>query len=62
MPCNPEHVFHLECLLNWANMNYTCPICRTPVITCPEEIKLYEIMQQRNLMNIHEDDLTSSIV
>ena len=52
----------MECLLNWANMNYTCPICRTPVITCPEEIKLYEIMQQRNLMNIHEDDLTSSIV
>jgi len=28
LKCNIDHVFHIECLLNWANHNYTCPICR----------------------------------
>ena len=30
--CNDEHIFHLDCLLNWADHNYTCPICRQPII------------------------------
>ena len=45
LPCNTEHVFHKKCLLEWAQQSYTCPICRTPVISSENEIKLYEIMQ-----------------
>ena len=46
--CNLEHVFHLECLLSWADHNYTCPICRQPIIKSRKEIELYEMMQSRN--------------
>ena len=42
--CNVDHLFHMECLLSWANHNYTCPICRQPVIASRDEINLYEMM------------------
>ena len=57
-----DHVFHIECLLSWADHNYTCPICRQPIIRSEEEIQLYETMQQRNQMNQHEDALGSGVL
>ena len=45
LPCNVDHLFHIECLLNWANHNYKCPICRQPIIASRSEIDFYEIMQ-----------------
>ena len=51
LSCNIDHLFHIECLLSWANHNYTCPICRQSIITSRNEIKFYEMMQQRNQMN-----------
>ena len=51
LTCNPEHVFHIECLLNWADHNYTCPICRQAIIQSADEIAFYEMMQQRNQLN-----------
>ena len=62
LPCNIDHLFHIECLLNWANHNYTCPICRQSIITSRAEINFYALMQQRNLMNQHEDDLSSGVM
>ena len=62
LPCNTTHIFHKECLLSWAEQSYTCPICRKPVITSENEIKLYEMMHQRNQMNEHEDDLASGVI
>lgn len=44
LKCNPEHVFHKECLLSWANHNYTCPICRQPVIEAAAHIAMYEMV------------------
>jgi len=46
--CNVDHLFHMECLLNWADHNYTCPICRQPIIGSRSEINMYEMMHQRN--------------
>ena len=62
LTCNPEHVFHIECLLNWADHNYTCPICRQAIIHSPDEIAFYEMMQQRNQLNQHEDALGSGVL
>ena len=62
LPCNSMHVFHKECILSWAQQSYTCPICRTPVISSEREIEMYEMMQHRNLMNEHEDDLASGVI
>lgn len=28
LKCNETHIFHLECLKNWAHQSYTCPVCR----------------------------------
>ena len=42
--CNIDHVFHIECLLSWADHNYTCPICRQPIISNQSEINMYEVM------------------
>ena len=44
LPCNSTHVFHKECVVTWAQQSYTCPICRTPVISSTKEIELYEMM------------------
>ena len=44
LQCNIDHVFHIECLLSWADHNYTCPICRQPIIQNQKEIDMYEIM------------------
>ena len=62
LTCNTEHVFHIECLLSWADHNYTCPICRQPIISSQAEINLYEIMHQRNQLNQHEDQLGSGVL
>ena len=62
MTCNNDHVFHIECLLSWADHNYTCPICRQPIIQSQDEIALYEMMQQRNQFNQHEDALGSGVL
>jgi len=51
LTCNMDHIFHIQCLLNWADHNYTCPICRMPIITSKRDIELYAIMQQRNQLN-----------
>ena len=51
LECNVDHIFHIACLLSWADHNYTCPICRQPVIKSQKEIALYEVMQQRNQLN-----------
>jgi hypothetical protein len=60
--CNPEfgHIFHVECITDWAKKQKTCPLCRTDfvklirkeqaagVVQMPEEIKLENPdMQQR---------------
>ena len=55
LTCNIDHVYHIECLLSWADHNYTCPICRQPIIASQDEINMYEVMQQRNQFNQHED-------
>ena len=44
LSCNSEHVFHLSCLVSWANHNYTCPICRQPIIESAAEIAMYEMV------------------
>ena len=62
LKCNIDHVFHIECLLSWAEHSYTCPICRQPIISSAHEINLYETMQQRNLMNQHEEVLASGVL
>ena len=62
MKCNKDHIFHIECLLSWADHNYTCPICRKPIITSQKEIEFYETMQQRNQLNQHEDALASGVL
>ena len=62
LTCNIDHVFHIECLLSWADHNYTCPICRQPIISSQEEIALYEMMQQPNQFNQHEDALGSGVL
>ena len=62
LPCNLDHVFHIECLLSWADHNYTCPICRHPIIKSQSEISLYEVMHQRNQFNQHEDALASAVI
>lgn len=62
LTCNIDHVFHIECLLSWADHNYTCPICRQPIIQSQDEIALYEMMQQRNQFNQHEDALGSGVL
>jgi len=48
LSCNLDHVFHLKCMLDWADHSYKCPICRQPVIESQQEINQYEVMQQRN--------------
>ena len=62
LPCNDNHVFHKDCILSWAQQSYTCPICRKPVINSEKEIEVYEMMQHRNQMNEHEDNLISAVV
>jgi len=41
LECNTDHVYHVNCLMHWANHNYTCPVCRQPIIKSQKEIKLY---------------------
>ena len=62
LPCSENHVFHKSCVLSWAQQSYTCPICRKPVISSEKEIEMYEMMQHRNQMNEHEDNLMSAVV
>jgi len=62
LECNIDHVFHIECLLSWADHNYTCPICRQPIITSQADINMYETVHQRNQYNRHEDELSSGVI
>ena len=32
LSCNAAHIFHEECLTGWATSNYTCPLCREPIL------------------------------
>nr|KYP66553.1 RING finger protein 115 family [Cajanus cajan] len=29
MPC--DHVFHLQCIVSWLQINHVCPVCRYPL-------------------------------
>ena len=60
LPCG--HAFKPACINEWLRKQPTCPICRQPVIASRDEINLYEMMQQRNQMNQHEDDLASGVM
>lgn len=44
LTCNIDHLFHIECLLSWADHNYTCPICRQSIINSRSEIDFYALM------------------
>ena len=41
LPCNKAHIFHPTCLFEWVKLNYTCPVCRKPMIKDEEEILRY---------------------
>ena len=62
LECNDDHVFHYDCMRDWAQHNYTCPICRKPVIQSDQDIKLYKHMHSMNQMNVHEDTLGSASI
>ena len=62
LQCSTNHIFHKNCILEWAQQSYTCPICRKPVINSEKEIEMYDMMQHRNQMNEHEDNLISAVV
>merc|ERR1712232_594851 len=34
------HIFHKDCVMEWLEMNETCPCCRIPMITKEEIIKV----------------------
>ena len=29
MPCNPNHIFHKECITQWLKQQQCCPLCRS---------------------------------
>lgn len=33
--CNESHIFHEECLTGWVTNNFTCPLCREPILKNP---------------------------
>ncbi|KAF7455910.1 zinc finger, C3HC4 type (RING finger) domain-containing protein [Cryptosporidium felis] len=32
LPCDPRHIFHIECIDGWFKENCVCPICRSDVV------------------------------
>eukprot|EP00347_Sterkiella_histriomuscorum_P017816 403347875 len=32
LKCNEVHIFHDECLQGWVFLNFTCPLCRLPIL------------------------------
>lgn len=30
--CHPTHKFHMKCMTAWCRKNFSCPICKTPII------------------------------
>lgn len=31
LPCNKNHIFHAQCILEWLPQNNACPLCKEPV-------------------------------
>lgn len=62
LKCNKAHLFHPECMDDWARHNYTCPCCRKAVIDNEDEILRYLNAQRRNTVNQLEDPLGHGIL
>ena len=44
LSCNETHIFHEECLKGWVQTNYTCPLCREPIVNTPSIIERIKMM------------------
>lgn len=60
LSCNPAHVFHAECLKQWVDMQFTCPICREILLadkTDKAKLARYQSIVKRNLLiQLQNDD------
>lgn len=32
LKCNLTHIFHEECIVDWIQLNFSCPLCREPIL------------------------------
>ena len=48
-------MFHKPCITEWSLQNYTCPICRVPIISNTDDINAYKQLAQLNQIGNFED-------
>lgn len=58
MRCNETHVFHDPCLQSWVLGNFTCPLCREPIVNTPAiQQKIKQMSQQQaNAFGMGEEE------
>jgi len=58
-PCNPDHIFHKECIIEWVKNSTVCPVCKV-------EIKLKDAEDEEDVEDtgdvedVEEVDLSST--
>ncbi|TNV71876.1 hypothetical protein FGO68_gene4156 [Halteria grandinella] len=46
LKCNEQHQFHEECLQGWVLNNFTCPLCREPILQAPAILQRIKTMNR----------------